>query len=924
MRPDMQNTFFALLIFLFATKILVAQNSENLTVSFKNTPLTEAVLKIESLSERQFFYEETWLKGYTVSENFENESLRNVLDALFKHTNLNYLLKDGRVILLNNSYVYTELPTGFFQQQKDLEKGSEANTNAPIFQEEYTEGQTVQQRKLVTIGKQRPNSANKTYLLTGVFKNSKTGEPLQNLSISTVDRSKYAVTDAEGRFSIRLPYGLNKLETNLLGFEKIRQDVIMYGDGSLNFELRENTESLEEVVVKSKKDANVRDAVVGVTNIDIETIKTIPLVLGERDLLKVATTMPGIKTTGEGSSGFNVRGGRADQNLILLDDAVLYNPSHFLGFFSAVNPFTTGSMEIYKASIPAEYGGRLSSVFDIETKSGDMEKFKGEGSVGPITANLAVEVPVVKQKASVIAGFRATYSDWILRSLNEDELRNSEASFYDGIVKYKHNLNAKNNIQGTFYFSKDRFSITSDSIFDYHNRLISLKYGHNFNEKHRAELVLVNSQYKYGVDYEAEGNNNFKFGYELNEYQGKLNFNYKLGNKHKLSYGLSSKLYSIDPGNMEPSGANSDVLAKTIDREKGLESAVYVADLFEVTEKLLLDLGLRYSFYSALGPATQKVYMDGQPKNESTVVEVREFSSNQSIKTYGGPEYRLAARYLLGSNFSVKAGFNRTIQYLHLLSTNTTQSPTDIWKLSDFNIAPQRANQYSLGFFKNLSGKDVEFSIEGYYKTMADLLDYKIGAQLILNENLETELLQGEGKAYGVEFLVKKNSGRFNGYVGYSYSRSFVKLDSPLRQERVNNDEFFPANYDKPHDFSLVANFKLTKRFSFSGNFSYQTGRPITYPIGRYVIAGEEQVLYSDRNQFRIPDYFRLDLGVNIEGNHKRNKLAHSFINISVYNVLGRNNPYSVFFVNEQGQIKAYQTSIFSVPVPTITYNFKF
>lgn len=924
MRPNMQNTFFALLIFLFATKILVAQNGENLTVSFKNTPLTEAVLKIESLSERQFFYEETWLRGYTVSENFENESLRNVLDALFKHTNLNYLLKDGRVILLNNSYVYTELPTGFFHQQKDLEKGSEANTNAPIFQEEYTEGQTVQQRKLVTIGKQRPNSANKTYLLTGVFKNSKTGEPLQNLSISTVDRSKYAVTDAEGRFSIRLPYGLNKLETNLLGFEKIRQDVIMYGDGSLNFELRENTESLEEVVVKSKKDANVRDAVVGVTNIDIETIKTIPLVLGERDLLKVATTMPGIKTTGEGSSGFNVRGGRADQNLILLDDAVLYNPSHFLGFFSAVNPFTTGSMEIYKASIPAEYGGRLSSVFDIETKSGDMEKFKGEGSVGPITANLAVEVPVVKQKASVIAGFRATYSDWILRSLNEDELRNSEASFYDGIVKYKHNLNAKNNIQGTFYFSKDRFSITSDSIFDYHNRLVSLKYGHNFNEKHRAELVLVNSQYKYGVDYEAEGNNNFKFGYELNEYQGKLNFNYKLGNKHKLSYGLSSKLYSIDPGNMEPSGANSDVLAKTIDREKGQESAVYVADLFEVTEKLLLDLGLRYSFYSALGPATQKVYMDGQSKNESTVVEVREFSSNQSIKTYGGPEYRLAARYLLGSDFSVKAGFNRTIQYLHLLSTNTTQSPTDIWKLSDFNIAPQKANQYSLGFFKNLSGKDVEFSIEGYYKTMADLLDYKIGAQLILNENLETELLQGEGKAYGVEFLVKKNSGRFNGYVGYSYSRSFVKLDSPLRQERVNNGEFFPANYDKPHDFSLVANFKLTKRFSFSGNFSYQTGRPITYPIGRYVFAGEEQVLYSDRNQFRIPDYFRLDLGVNIEGNHKRNKLAHSFINISVYNVLGRNNPYSVFFVNEQGQIKAYQTSIFSVPVPTITYNFKF
>ncbi|MDP2687117.1 MAG: TonB-dependent receptor, partial [Aequorivita sp.] len=470
----------------------------------------------------------------------------------------------------------------------------------------------------------------------------------------------------------------------------------------------------------------------------------------------------------------------------------------------------------------------------------------------------------------------------------------------------------------------DRFSITSDSVFDYSNRLISLNYGHNFSEKSRAELILVSSQYEYGINYEADANEDFDFGYQLNEYQAKLNFNYKLSEKHRLSYGLSSKLYSIDPGEITPLGANSDVNAKTIDREKGLESAIYLADLFEVNDKLLLDVGLRYSFYAALGAATQNVYEEGVPKSESSVIEVRNYGKNEVIKTYGGPEYRVSARYLLGNDFSVKGGFNTTIQYLHLLSTNTTQSPTDIWKLSDLNIAPQRASQYSLGFFKNLSGKDVEFSIEGYYKTMNDLLDYKIGAQLILNDDLETELLQGEGKAYGVEFLVKKNSGRFNGYFGYSYSRAQVKLDSQIMQERVNNGEFFAANYDKPHDFSVVANYKLTKRFSFSGNFTYQTGRPITYPIGRYVFAGEEQVLYSDRNQFRIPDYYRLDLGVNIEGNHKLNKLAHSFINISVYNVLGRNNPYSVFFVNEAGEIKAYKTSIFSVPVPTITYNFKF
>ncbi len=913
----------ALLITLFSFSNAFSQNGKTYNLQFENTPLKEAVIELEKESSLKFYFDEAWLKGYVVTKTFENQSLINTLNGIFEKTNINFLLKDSKVILFNNTHVFTELPKNFFYEEI-INSAAQQQNNIPIFQEEYAANTSVKKRKLVTIGKQHPNSANQSYLLSGKFKNATTAEPLENLSISTLDGIRYAITDSEGNYSLLLPYGLNQLETNLLGFEKIRQDVIIYGSGKLDISLHENTESLEEVVVRSKKDANVLDAVVGVTSIDIQAIKTIPLVLGERDILKVATTMPGIKTAGEGASGFNVRGGRADQNLILLDDAVLYNPSHFLGFFSAVNPFTTGSLEVYKASIPAEYGGRLSSVFDITTKPGNMEKFSGEGSVGPITANLAVEIPVIKDKASVIAGFRATYSDWILRSLEEEQLKNSQASFYDGIIKYKQNINDYNTIEGTVYFSKDRFSITSDSIFDYQNRLISLNYGHTFNEKSRAELILVNSQYKYGIHYEARANQDFNFGYEINEYQAKWNLNYKLNKKHRLSYGLSSKLLDIDPGNINPIGANSDVQEKSMGNERGLESAVYLSDMYEINDKLLLDIGLRYSFYAALGPATQNIYAENVPKNESSIVEIKKYNKNKFIKTYGGPEYRISARYLLGNEFSAKAGFNSAIQYLHLLSTNTTMSPTDIWKLSDLNIEPQRANQYSLGFFKNIPSQSLELSLEGYFKKMKHLLDYKVGAELILNENLETELLQGEGKAYGVEILLKKNEGRLNGYVGYSYSRSFVKLDSQLLQERVNNGKFFSANYDKPHDFSAVANYKLTKRFSFSANFTYQTGRPITYPIGRFIFAGEEQVLYSDRNQYRIPDYYRLDLGVNIEGSHKLKKFAHSFINISVYNVLGRNNPYSVFFVNEDGQIKAFKTSIFSVPVPTITYNFKF
>ncbi len=918
----MKKKLLGFLVLLVSVCSMYGQEDQRITITFDNTPLKEALLQLEEKVPYSFYFDETWLKDHRVTKGYDKKKLRAVLNELFEETNLNYFIKDDRVILLNNSVVNPELPFDFFGEKKLEEETQEGS--APIFREEYFSQTTKRKRSIVTVGKQNFSAKNSVFILSGHVTNINANEPAQNLSISTTDKARYAITDAKGFYAIELPYGLNKLETNLLGFEKEFQDVIVYGDGTLDLEVVENVEMLDEVIVESKRDANVRDAVVGASVIDIEGIKTIPLVLGERDILKVALTLPGIKTAGEGSSGFNVRGGRADQNLVLLDDAVIYNPQHFLGLFSAINPFTTQSLQIYKASIPAEFGGRLSSVFDIETKTGNTEKISGEGSIGPITANLALEVPLIKEKASVIAGFRATYADYILKNLDEESLKNSEASFYDAIVKYSHDVNENNSVQSTIYYSKDKFSITSDSVFGYSNNLVSLKWNHKFSEKSRASLIFGNSRYQYDILYKAEANNNFDFGYVLNESLFKLNLYNALSDKHKLSYGLSSKLYVTDPGTIKPIGPDSDVQQKTVDREKGLESAVYISDLFEVNDKLLLNIGLRYSLYAALGEASQNVYTEGVPRNETSIAEVLSYGNNQVIKTHGGFEYRVSGRYLLGRDLSLKAGFNRTIQYLHLLTTNTTMSPTDIWKLSDLNIKPQRADQYSVGIFKNIIENDLEFSLEGYYKTMDDLLDYKIGAQLILNDDLETELLQGQGKAYGVELLIKKTAGRLNGHLGYSYSRALIKLNSEIRQEQVNNGDFFPANFDKPHDLSLIGNYRFNKRISASANFVYQTGRPITYPVGKFVFANEEQVLYSDRNQFRIPDYYRLDLGINIEGNHKKKKLGHSFVNISVYNVLGRNNPYSVFFVNEEGRIKAFKTSIFSIPVPTITYNFKF
>ncbi|GGG45765.1 carboxypeptidase-like regulatory domain-containing protein [Bizionia arctica] len=924
-----------ILFFFFVTHLVFSQSkskSDSYTITFNYTPIKEAILKLEKETTFTFYFEEDWFDEKTITGAFTNESLENILDAIFQETPLNYLIYGNKVILSNNSVVFTTLPKGYFGEKNDsiinnpnpsaIDESAESKT--AVFHKQYDNTKSSNNSKLITIGKQNSNSTNSYYNVRGKVKNATTNEPLQNLVISVVGKKINAVTDENGDYSISLPAGYNSIETILMGFKSSIKNVIVYGDGSLNFSIAEGAEQLNEVVIQADQNKNVRSAVVGITSLDVTTIKTIPLVLGERDILRVATTLPGITTAGEGSAGFNVRGGKTDQNLILLDDAVLYNPSHFFGFFTALNPFTTGSLDIYKASIPAQYGGRLSSVFDIKTKDGNMDKFSGEGSIGSVTANIAVEAPIVKGKASIMTGFRATYSDWILKKLDEESLKNSEASFLDGIVKYKHNIDPNNSVQATLYYSHDKFSISSDSLFKYSNTIGSLKWDHTFNEKNRGSLTLVNSQYKNEVEYDADANLNFDFGYKINETQVKLNMKYLFSKKHKFDYGISSKLYHVDPGSIQPIGPNSDVEPLSLQKEKGLESAIFISDLFEINDRLLLDVGIRFSFYMAMGPATQLVYQEGVPKDESSITEVNQYGNNEVITTYGGPEARVSFRYFLTPELSIKGGYSSTIQYIHLLSNNTTESPTDTWKLSDLNIKPERAQQIAFGLFRNFDNNNLEVSVEGYYKKMENILDYKIGADLILNENLERDLLEGEGKAYGVEFLINKKAGKFNGWLSYTYSRSFVKLESDIEEEQVNNGEFFPANYDKPHDFTAIMNYKLTHRFSFSANFTYQTGRPITYPIGKFNFANEEQVVYSDRNEYRIPDYYRLDLGVNIEGNHKIKKLAHSFWNISVYNVLGRDNPYSIIFENEDGNIQAYKTSIFAMPIPTITYNFKF
>jgi len=916
------KNFLVLFLFFNIAYISFAQNDgEKISLQFENSNKIDVIHKIEDITGYHFYFIESWIDNDLISGNYDNIPLNTVLNDIFKNTLINYYISpDKEIILTNNSLIYDELPPNFIKEK--YVGNDENNSIGPVFFKEDNLNKN-EFLEIIKIGKENTNLSQQNFTLSGYIRNKKTKEPFVDLVLVVKDKGINTVTNEDGYYTLTLPAGVNLIEFKSLAIEDAIKKVVIYNNGKANFDLNASAETLlDEVVIKSQRDRNVAEVIAGITKIDIEEIKTVPLVLGERDLLKVATALPGISTAGEGASGYNVRGGKADQNLILIDEGIVYSPTHFFGIFSALNPYTVGSLEIYKGNIPVEFGGRLSSVFDIKTKKSNTEKFSGEAAIGPVTSNLMLEIPIVKEKSSLLVGARGTYSDWVLKSLDNESLKNSQASFYDFIIKYDHKINDNNSIEATGYYSKDKFSITSDSLYSYSNQLASLKWSHTFNDSSKGSLILNNSQYQFNIGFDANADKNFDLNYKINETLLKLKMDYIINDKHKLNYGISGKFYSLNPGSKEPLDENSIIESIIIPKEQALESAIFVSDNYKVNEKFSLSMGLRYSFYASLGAASQRIYEEGQPRNEGTIVETKSYDKNEIIKTYGGPEIRASGRYFLGQDLSIKAGYSSTYQFIHTLSNNTTQSPLDTWKLSDANIKPQRANQFNFGIYKNL--ENYEISLESYYKTSKDILDYKVGADLLLNEMVETEVFQGVGKSYGVEFLAKKNKGDLNGWLAYSYSRSLIKLDSEFSEERVNNGNYFPSNYDKPHDFSLVANYKMTKRFSFSFNFAYQTGRPVTYPVGTYTYLGKEYALYSNRNEFRIPDYYRLDLGINIEGNHKTKKLAHSFWNISVYNVLGRNNPYSVFFVTENGQIKAYKSSIFSIPIPTITYNIKF
>jgi len=922
----MTKNYFILITLICITTSLFGQQEPTVNLQVEKNTLADILAKVEQQSGVRFYYLEDWLPKDSLTKNYQNTKLADVLNDLFKETDLQYFkYSENHIYLTRGRLIHDYLPDGFFPAPADTtetqqEYYSDENISVVINEQR---SDTRKRKRTIQIGKQSSGPSASEFTLNGKVVNAQSGRPVSGVLLST-GSGLTALTDAAGNYTFTLPYGENTLFADALGLERLEQPIIVYGDGNLEIVLSESVEQLDEVVVEADSRSIIEATTTGKNTIDAEESKTIPVVLGERDLLKIATTLPGITTSGEGSAGFNVRGGKTDQNLVLLDNSVIYNPSHFFGIFQALNPFTVETIDIYKGNIPAEYGGRLSSVFKITTKVPDSEKISGEASIGPVTGNVKLDIPIVKEKAGLTLAGRGTYSDWILGTLDNEDLQGRSAYFFDVLAKYHHKINENNTIQAQGYYSQDAFSITQDSLYSYDNTLASLQWDHKFSEKSQAAVSLTHSDYFFEIDFEGRPQTAFNYNFNIRETEFKFKMDYVPNTTHSLTYGVSTKLYGLEPGSIRGLGGESQVQSRDVDEEQGLESAVFIADNITFSEKFQLELGLRYSIFNAIGPGEQRIYADNAPRNETSLQETQEIESGEFFETYAFPEFWVGARYSLNRDLSIKASYSSATQYIHSLSNNTTVSPIDTWKLSDNNIEPQRASIFSAGVYKFFDDGLYEVSVEGFYKIQDNILDFKVGADIILNEAIEQETLQGEGKSYGGELLIRKNRGKLTGWLGYTYSRAFFKLDSEFPEELVSNGEFFPANFDKPHDVSLVANYAITKRLSFSTNFTYQTGRPVTFPTGTFFFNGEQQVLYSQRNSFRIPDYYRLDIGLNLEGNHKKNKLAHSFWSLSIYNVLGRNNPYSVFFVTENAEVKAFQSSIFNIPIPSITYNIRF
>lgn len=884
--------------------------------NIKNASLEEFVAEIESQADVHFFFAMHQHLDCSISVEKYNTPLWEILIAALYSTPYTYCQTSKHNIgIIPKKSKIVELPQYPSTTSKTESKQEDE-------EDRYLNGRRSDIKETITIGSEKSFARKVT--IKGLIKDNETQDPLIGATLYLTESETGVISDTNGNIVLNIAPGKYNAEIRSLGMKTKKCFFTINSGGNFEVGLQHSNQMLQEVTISGEQNYGNRTGNMGEDKLVMKKVKKMPSLTGNVDIVSISKMLPGIVSVSEGTGSLNVRGGGADQNIFYLNNIPIYNTSHAFGFFPAINSTIIDEFSIYKSFIPIHFGGRLSSIFDISTRAGNKKDFRAQGSLGLITTDFTIEGPIVSDKLSFIASGRASYSDWILNKIDEPAIKNSDMSFYDASALLDYKINNNNSVEILAYKSYDDFKNAGVNEYSYSNFGIGATYKHHFGSKLNSELNISHSKYGFdNSDIQFESSSfTQNYGIQHSEARGILNYLYN--EKNVFQTGFSSTLLELDRGNLLPYNDKSLYTPLKLGKEKGMENVLFIHDSYKITSQFTLKAGLRFSHFTQFGPKTVYKYKAGTERLNTNIVDSLSFDKNDAVKHYSGPELRLAADYNLSSINSIKLSFSQMRQYMFLLSNTYAATPVDQWKLADYHLKPSKQWQVSAGYYHDLPSWKSSFVIEGYYKKANNIVELKDGADLITTPNLETATLQGDQESYGLELLISKNKGVFTGWTSYTYSRSLIQVDGGAYWNKINSGRQYASNFDRPHVLNAVANLQVSRRINLASNLVYSTGRPITLPMSNYTYFNIEHVDYSDRNAYRVPNYFRMDFSVILEGNLKAQKPLHSKWIFSVYNLTGRKNPYSVYFKNQGGKIQGYQYSIIGVPVFSISWSYKF
>ena len=907
----------------FIIELSFAQDMDriSITAEYQNTSLPEIFTDLESKHPVQFFYKKEWIPTHRLDISFEQESIINILDALTEQHELNYLIYYNSIIIAPKEILNQEFTRDYFiikNRQQNLMRSNQWITSSNI----------------VRLGDSTKVSTSSQVLIKGTVVDQLNSEPLRGVNLHFEALNYTTSTDNSGRFEIRLPTGYNLLDISYIGYESQKIVWQVFSEDEVRVLLPPDAYELEELLITGETDDNnVQSVIMGITRLRPQQIENMPVFLGEPDIIKGILTLPGVSTVGEGAGGFNVRGGAIDQNLILQDEALIFNSSHALGFFSIFNSDAIQEVELYKGHIPAQYGGRLSSVLNVKLKGNNSEKLNGKGGIGLVSSRLTLDGPLQsgksrkagnRAKTTFLLGGRITYSDWILKMFNIPDIKNSSGYFYDLNAKLSHRYSEKGIISASYYQSFDNVQFSDDYGFSWTNRAASLIWNHMITPD-VSSTFSASIGTNENLSYEPTGLKAFTLTNGISNFRLKEDILISSIKDHNLSTGIEYINYEIAPDELTPRGEQSSIISETVYKDNGHELGIYINDEYTLNYLLSFSFGLRFNAFQQLGPGVVYQYEEGLPRIPENISDSISYRSGESVETFYNLMPRFSMKYSLNPNSSLKLSYNRTSQFIHLISNSTAALPVDFWLVSGPYYAPETSNNFSLGYYRNFMNNIWETSLEVYYRRLKNVIEFKDFAELLLNNHLETELISGEGQAYGAEVLVRRKTGRLNGWLAYTYSRSYIKVDGEYEDEIINDGEWYPSRLDIPHNLNIVLNYNFNKSNVISANFTYRSGRPITIPGSFYIVDGVFIPEISGRNEFRIPPYHRLDISYTLKRNVIKKKRYKDSFTFSIYNLYARQNTYSIFYrKNISRGSNAYRLSVLGTIFPSFTYNFEF